>query len=65
MRRVAEALGLLDALVDEDVVLDHDEPLRDARHLGDRLADVLKVVGGDPAGDDVEAAVLERQLFGA
>jgi hypothetical protein len=27
--------------------------------------DVLKMVCGDPAGDDVEAAVLERKVFGA
>jgi hypothetical protein len=65
VRRVAQALGLFDALVHEDVVLDHDEPLRDACHLGDRLADVLKMVCGDPAGDDVEAPVLERQFFRA
>src|SRR6185437_9291970 len=63
VRWVAQALGFLDALVHEDVVLDHDQPLGDACHLDDRLADVLKMVCSDPAGDDVEAPILERQFF--
>jgi hypothetical protein len=65
VRRVAQPFGLFHALVDEDVVLDHDDSLRDARHFGDRLANVLEMVRGDPAGDGIEAPVLERQLFRA
>src|SRR5438445_8499498 len=63
VRRVAKALRCLHLLVLVDVVLDHDELLRHASHLADGLADVPKMVGGDPAGDDVEAAVLEGQLL--
>src|SRR6266576_1226429 len=63
--RVPQPLGLLDELVREDVVLDHDEVLRDTRHLGDRPANVLEVMGRDAARHDVEAPVLKRQILGA
>jgi hypothetical protein len=33
------------------------------RDFGDRLANVLEVMRGDPAGDGIEAPILERQLF--
>jgi hypothetical protein len=45
-------------------VLDHDQPVADARHLADRCADVREVVSGDPAHDHVEAAVRKRQMLG-
>jgi hypothetical protein len=60
---VPEPLRLLDTLVDEDVVLDHDEMLRDAGHFGDGLTDIGEVVGSDAAGDDVEAPIFERQVL--
>ncbi len=65
MRRIPQALGFLHLLVDAEVVLDHDEPPRNARHLRNRSADVLEMVRRDPAGNDVEAPVREREIFGA
>ena len=65
VRRVAELLGLLDLLADVERVLDDDEVVRDARHLGDGGGDVLEVVRRDPGDDEVEGAVGEREILGA
>ena len=64
MRGVAELLGLLDVLAHERVVDDQHRSRGDARHLGDRLLHVVEVVRGDPRDDEVEAAVVERQVLG-
>ena len=62
--RVAQLLGLLVPLARVERVLDHDEPVADALQLGDRGANVLEVVRRDPRDDDVEGAVLERDVLG-
>ncbi len=62
--RVAQPLGLLDLLVGVEGVLDHDQTAGDAGHLTHRRGNVVEVVGGDSAGDDVEARVLERKRLG-
>src|SRR6185503_11456615 len=62
--RVAELLGLLVTLARVERVLDHDEPVAHALELSDRGADVLEVVRRDPRRDDVESAVVERDVLG-
>ena len=61
VRRVAELLGFLHALVGVQRVLDDDDPLRDARHLADRRLDVVEVVRRDAADDGVEASGPRRE----
>ena len=65
MGRVTELLGLLDLLAHVERVLDHDEVVADACHLGHRRRDVLEVVRRDPRDDEVESAVGERKMLGA
>jgi hypothetical protein len=54
----------LDLLAAEEVVLDDEQPVADAPHLLDGSPDLGKVMRCDPAGDDVECAVLEGQVIG-
>ena len=65
MRRVAQLLRLLVPVTREERVLDHDEPVADALHLGDRGAHVGEVMRRDPRDDHVEAAVRERDVLRA
>ena len=65
MRRVAQALGLLDLLARVERVLDEDDAACDTRHLGHGCRDVCEVVRGDARDDGVEAAVGERDALGA
>ena len=65
VRGVAELLGLLDLLAHVERVLDDDEVVADARHLGDGSGDVVEVVRRDPGDDEIEGVVRERQILGA
>ena len=64
MRRVAQLLRFLLLLGAVEHVLDHEHAVRDARHLADRLSEVVEVMRGDAGDDDVERAVGERQVLG-
>ena len=65
VRRVAQLLGFLLVVGAIEHVLDHDDAVRDARHLADPGSDVVEVVRGDARDDHVERAVGEGQILGA
>ena len=65
MRRVAQPVGLLGGVVEEEVVDDEEATAGDAGHLVHGRSDVAEVVRRDPCRDDVERAVGEGQVLGA
>src|SRR4029450_8831587 len=65
VRWVAESIGLLGAVVEEEVV-DEDHPVAaHPCHLGQSLLDVIEVVGRDATGDEVVRLVGEGKILAA
>src|SRR5581483_4658238 len=65
VRRIANPVGLLGLVTHEQVVDDEHEVAADAGHLVRGCGRVVEVMVRHARGDDVEAALGERQMLGA